>query len=430
MLELNYKLPQGLQDETFGSYKLKDNMINSVKSIFKSYGYREVSTPTFEYYDVFSNIEGTVGREEMFKLIDESGEILVLRPDVTTPIARMVANNYRDMDDFLKLSYVSNIFRIKGKDKDSQREFTQAGIEYFGNGTAEADGEVIALAIKVLMEHFSIFQLEIGQSDYCKGLFEEGKIDKETQKLLRKYIEDKNVPEIQKILDKMNIDKKVGDVILEIPKLYGDYPYIIKKAKEISLNDKMKKAIENLEEICNIISDYGLNRYISLDLGLITDLDYYTGAIFKGYVANHGSIVLSGGRYDRLMEQFGHSMVATGFGINMDEVIKAKRKTQSIDIEDYTDYMILYSVDDRKNTFVLAEKLRNRGYIVETKYCSNERTYIENAMYRKIYNILILHDNKYKIINTKKNVTNNVDKDTFLKSIDRRKEIRSLASIH
>ncbi|WP_069649055.1 ATP phosphoribosyltransferase regulatory subunit [Caloranaerobacter ferrireducens] len=431
MLSFKYQTPHGVRYELYNDYEIKEIIIKGIKDNFRSYGYKQVSTPTIEYYDVFSLVKSTVLKDEMFKFIDSSGEILVLRPDVTIPIARMVANNYKTNKDYFKFFYVSKVFRMSRNQNGKEREITQAGIEYFGNNEPDADAEVIAIAIKSLLKNVSNFQIEIGHTDFYKGLLSEIDIDRGIQDKLKGLIENKNFVEIERLLDNLDIKNEVKDIIKQLPGLYGEFSDVLKKSKKMCLNDRMARSLENLEAVYEILNDYGYSQYISIDLGLINHLDYYTGIIFKGYMANHGQIILNGGRYDKLTEQYGHCMPATGFAINIDELLNGIKSTiKKLDKGFNTDYLILYTKENRKEAFKIANYLRNEGLIVETDLYKNLKKHIDYAESNKIKTLIIYGTERLKLIDIQKNNCMNIDIDNFMKRLDNKVKNYFLTSIH
>lgn len=359
-----FEIPEGVSDELFKEYKIKENIVKEIDKIFKKFGYRKVSTPTIEYYDIFSTIKSTVLKDEMFKLIDKSGEILTLRPDATIPIARIIAKNYKKDKGNYKVCYSTQVFKMKSETK---RENTQIGIEYFGNANSEADGEVIVSAIESLLKCGMNFKIELGNARFYKALLDSTNIEDKDKKELKSLIEYKNFVEVRSYVENLDIKKDIKDAIIAIPSLYGKFEDTIKEAEKFVLNTDMKEALEELKEIYDFIKDYEYNKYVSLDLGLINNLEYYTGMMFKGYIEGYGDRVLSGGRYDNLTHYYGETIPATGFSISVDELINAiTNKKEIIDDSFFKiDYKINYKVENRKKAIQKAKELRAQNYIVE-----------------------------------------------------------------
>ncbi|MDF2673963.1 MAG: hisZ [Clostridiales bacterium] len=420
MLNIRNFIPEGVEDTGSRQYEIKENLIRKIKRIYKSYGYRGIQTPSFEYFDLFSNLEGTINKDEMFKLIDCSGKILVLRPDATIPIARLAAASYKNNKCYLKFCYVTNIFRINYEESGLKREFTQAGVEYLGSDSKESDAEVIALGIETLMKcGIKNFKIDIGQAGYFKGLVKESGISEENEELIRKLIEDKNFTELNDMLKNLNISDTLKNTILKIPYLYGTPEKVIEEAKGLICNEDMKASLDNLIQVYEILKDYRYEKYISVDLGLVNHIHYYTGILFKGYVSNYGRAVLSGGRYDNLTQQYGYYMPATGFGLNIDELMEVVEMNKiSDETICCTDYLVLYKDDQRKDALELAAELREKGFIVECDSARDIVSHIKNAEARNIKEIVKLSDAMVSVISIGNNENYKMKPAQFLKSIE------------
>lgn len=420
MLNIRNFIPEGVEDTGSKEYEIKENIIMNIKKIFRSYGYRQIQTPSLEYYDLFSSTQGAINKDEMFKLIDSSGKILVLRPDATVPIARLAATNYRNYRGYLKFCYVTNIFRINSGENGQKREFIQAGVEYLGSDRREADAEVIALGIETLIKcGISDFKIDLGQAGYFKGLVKEVGLSEDEGENIRKLIEDKNFGELNEIIKDLNISDRLKNTILKIPYLYGNPEKVIEEAKSLVCNEQMNASLDNLKVVYEILKDYGYEKYISIDLGLINHIHYYTGVLFKGYVNNYGREVLSGGRYDNLTEQYGYYIPSTGFGLNVDELMEVM-EMNGIDNKTlcYTDYLVLYSDENRRDALGLASKLREKGFAVECDKAVDILSHIKNSESRKIKEILKVSDNMVSVINICNNETYKTKPAQFLKSIE------------
>ncbi len=329
---INNFIPEGVSDLNYDEYEKRKSVEEALISSFRENGYRQIMTPTFEYYDLFADDGISAGTEEMYKLVDKNGQLMVLRPDATIPIARMVATHYKENDDVLKLMYVTNVFRTADFRKGEKREFKQAGIEYFGSNCAATDASVIEAAIEALGNIVgSDMKVEIGDAGYFNGLMESmrdcpGFYEKNMQAELRELVECKNIPGLHRFAEENEIPEEIRDVLLALPFLYGAPEQILQRAEELSLNGMMTDAVENIRQICTLIED---SDGISIDMGLINKLEYYSGMIFKIYLKKTGVIVGSGGRYDKLMKKFGRDIPAVGFGINVDILVESQKNAES-----------------------------------------------------------------------------------------------------
>lgn len=382
-------VPEGVEDINSLEFEMKDKVIGNINRVFKSFGYRQILTPTFEYYDLFNEAEGTIDKEEMFKFIDRNGQILVLRPDVTIPIARMGLSLYKNKKESLKFSYSTSVYRMKGK----KAEFIQSGVEFLGEKGIDADGEVIAISIKSLLDcGFKDFKIDIGEASYFKSLIEETTLSKVELNEIKKYIVDKNFTGLEFYIDSLNIEEKIKSSILNLPSLYGNVEKVVVRAKKLSINEKMDKAIDNLLKIYNVLKEYGYEKYVLADLGLVSHINYYTGIVFKGYVIGYGREVLGGGRYDNLTKSYGEYMPSTGFGMNIDALVEAMKLNSLCNGNNIKmDYKIIYKDGKRKEAIKIASTLRERGYTVDSRREEPNDT-LENE-----YNKLIFISDKITI---------------------------------
>lgn len=357
--------PEGVLDVLENECAVKRSVEDGIMQTFKSSGYFEVQTPTFEFYDVFSDEGSEIDQSSMFKFFDRNGRILVLRPDLTTPIARICATKYGDFTSPKRISYVGSAYR----DGDTvagaiQKEFTQAGIELIGNSSPEADAEVIATTIRaLLMCGLEEFQIDIGQAEFFKGIMEQTGLDEETTELIRRLIDQKSFVAVGELADGYKIDKDLKELILELPNLFGGIE-IIEGIKTKPLGERARAALDNLIEIYSILEDYGYEKYVSIDLGMVQGLNYYTGVIIKGFTYGVGFPVCGGGRYDNLIGEFGREMSATGVAIGIERVISALNH-KKIEFETPAVHTLVCYDAERSTAFKIADGLRKSGLCVE-----------------------------------------------------------------
>ncbi|SEQ95665.1 ATP phosphoribosyltransferase regulatory subunit [Piscibacillus halophilus] len=363
-MQFGNQLPQGVADLYSNDYERKEYVIDQINQTTKLYGFKPIQTPTFEYYDLFMNMPGTMDTDQMIKLIDHDGKILVLRPDATIPIARMVANS-KDPVTFEKLSYVTNIFRMQNGDSDVfSRSFTQLGVECFGQKDAFIDVEMIALAIEALKAvGLERFQIDLGQAKFYQSLMNEVDLPQHVQREILSKLEQKNEYELSLILNKYNVNERVTNVLLKLANLFGTPRTVIQQAKDLALTDEMLEAVQELEWTVNQLADLGMAPFISVDLGLVNHLNYYTGVMFQGYVHGFGRSVIQGGRYDHLTEEFGLKIDAIGFGVYIDQLMDVLKQQ---DVALASEELQLSIVSrNRTDAFKIAQELREEGFIVD-----------------------------------------------------------------
>jgi ATP phosphoribosyltransferase regulatory subunit len=411
MVQLKNLLPEGVETLYGDEYAFKDEILTNVKETFRSFGYRQILTPTFEYFDMYKEMFGGINFRQMLKFISPQGDVMVLRPDATIPVARMAAKNYKNREEYLKFFYSAPIFRQMETQKGDEREFLQAGIEFFANSKPECDAEVIAIGIKTLLDNgISNFRIDLGQVDYLGSLLEEVEPDQQVRKRIIQLIESKNQGDLRAYLDQRMIEERYKELILNVINMYGNPQEVLSLAKQCSINDGMRTAVENCEQVVKILEDYGYKQYIIFDLGFTNPLNYYTGIIFKGYVENFGKAILQGGRYDQLTQNFGTYKPACGFGININYLVEIVSMTKSKDsVACYTDYLILYKEADRKYAFKVADQLRNQKFIVETDELIDIDKQISMARVRNIRDILVVEKNELNVVEIIQNgVTNDI----------------------
>lgn len=359
--------PEGVQDILFDECAKKREIEDMTRRLFNKYGFKEIEPPSIEFYDAFSGNLGSIAQEAMFKSFDRQGRILVLRPDITTSIARIASTKLYKEAYPLRFSYIGNVFRFDEQvsSKLKQREFTQAGVEILGFDGPEADAEVIATTIEAIRQTgLENFQIEIGQVEFFKGLMEQAEFSEEDCEIIRALIENKDLFGIETALIDKNIPRELKDIIMKLPQMFGTTSMIDELYESIK-NERSKKALDNLREICDFLKDYGYEKYISIDLGMVQSLDYYTGMIFKGITHGIGFSLGGGGRYDKLTSDFGKDISATGGAIGINRLMFALDR-QNIEISHQgVETLVTYKPKGRKTALQIARELRRLGVSIE-----------------------------------------------------------------
>ena len=357
--------PEGVRDVYGKECARKLTIENKINNIFNLYGFHNVQTATFEFFDIFNKERGSVPSKNLYKFFDREGNTLVLRPDLTPSIARIAAKNYMDVNVPIKLCYNANTYINNSELQGKLKEITQLGCELIGDDSVEADAEMVALVVNSLKSAgFDKFLVEIGQVDFYKGLLEECGFEDDVEEELRVRIENKNFFGVEELLDSKDIPSNVKDTFLKLPSLFGSSD-VLDKAKELATNEKSLKAIEKLEEVYSILVDYGVADYISFDLGMLSNFNYYTGIIFKAYTYGTGDAIVAGGRYDKLLSQFGKDSAAIGFAVYMDQLLMAMSSQKMEGDTDYAYEVLIYDTELRKTALQLATGLREKGIKTE-----------------------------------------------------------------
>lgn len=383
--------PEGVRDIYNSECEKKLFLQENLHKQLKLYGYKDIQTPTFEYFDIFSREIGTIPSKDLYKFFDREGNTLVLRPDFTPSIARCAAKYYMDEDMPLRLCYVGNAFINNSEYQGKLKETTQMGAELIGDDTVDADAEMIVLVINSLLKSgLTDFQVEIGQIDFFRGLLEEAGIDEEIKVELRELISIKNYFGVEELLSDLSISKELKEVLFKLPQLFGSID-ILKEAKELASNSCSIKAIERLESLYEVLKLYGLEKYVSFDLGMLSKYEYYTGIIFKAYTFGTGEPIANGGRYNNLLNWFGKESPSIGFVIMIDVLMSAlMRQNKEIAVEN-NNTMVLYRNAQQKEAIQLAQYLRDNSKNVELVSMGQNKTLDECIAYgRRNANAVIL----------------------------------------
>lgn len=381
-------LPEGVQDILIDDCIYRREIENKIMKNFVQSGYMEISSPGLEYYDLFSRDYLAINGDKMFKLIDTNGSILVLRPDCTLPIVRMVSTKMKNFTYPLKLCYVADVFRIDEEQAGKKREFRQAGVELFGVNSYKADAEVIITAIESLKDlGLESFQIDIGQTKLLKAILETIEIEEEKKESLVYNIENKNFIVLNKLVGDLTVGEEIKSLLKELPRLFGEPKEVLGEIKKFPLTPSMLEAVDELEKVWHCVKEYGLGQYISLDLGMVTTLKYYSGVIFKGFTKDLGVVLLSGGRYDRLMKDFGMDCPATGFAFVVNKITKALKIQENLRVKEQKHILILED-DTCKVKAGMMKELRDKGYIVEVNLLGCKNDLVEYIGRRKIHQLM------------------------------------------
>lgn len=315
--------PEGVRDIYGKEYSRKLEIQQRLHHCITGFGYQDIQTPTFEYFDVFSEQIGTTSSKELYKFFDKEGETVVLRSDFTPSIARCASTYFCDTKEPIRFTYQGNTFTNTSNLQGKLKEVTQMGAELIGDDSVEADAEVISMVIEGLKSlGLKSFRVSVGEVEYFKGICHEAGLDEETEYALRDYISGKNYFAAQELLDCRNVQEPYRSSLLKIADMFGDM-CDLKEARNMVSNTRSLAAIERLEKLYEVLKLYGVEEYVAFDLGMLSKYKYYTGVIFKAYTFGLGDAVVKGGRYDRLLQQFGKAAPAIGFCMVVDDLMEA-----------------------------------------------------------------------------------------------------------
>lgn len=350
--------PEGTKDFLFAECAAMDDVCGRIENVFKTRGFKRVITPGIEFYDVFSLPCSGIAQEDMFKMTDNKGRLMVVRPDSTLPIARMVSSRLKNNVMPVRLYYKQAVYRNNPTLTGRRNEFMQMGVELIGVQGLRADLEVITTAIQAVKSVANDFRIELGHAEVFDALSDELSISEEYKEKIRQSIEGKNYSALNNLLDKLQPCRAVS-AIRSLPSLFGGEE-VFEQAREICSGTKAAQALDYLHQIYTSLLALGLGDKLIIDLGLVQRNDYYTGIVFTGYINGIGDAVLSGGRYDELLSEFDMPLGAAGFAIDTDAVT-LKALSDGGSYSDKPDVLVFAEDGCEMQAIALVEQLCGEG---------------------------------------------------------------------
>jgi len=359
-----FEKPLGLTDYLPDAVQKLRSIESKVLTCMQGWGYEQIITPSMEYYDTVGTAS-TTSDQKLFKLLNNRGTTMVLRSDMTGPIARVVSSLLKETKFPIRLSYHANVFRSIEEESGREAEFFQTGVELVGDSSAEADAEVVALAIASLKAAgIERFKLAIGHVGFMNSLFAASLPGREeAQESLKSSLLSRDYVGYREQLRQLNLDKQLQSELEGILRLRGGLE-ICEQALLISKDETAQAAIRHLCEIWDALQAYDVCEHVLIDLTMIGDFTYYTGMTFEGYAADLGFPVVSGGRYDNLLTQFGRPAAATGFALKTTRLIELLSSETEQEIQRT---LIVYDQQGRNEAIRTAQQLRSEGAIVVTE---------------------------------------------------------------
>lgn len=364
-----------------------------LQKVLHLYGYHDIQTPMFEFFEVFGKEMGTAPMKELYKFFDREGNILVLRPDITPSIARVAATVFEEEHLPARLCYIGNTFKNRTSYQGRLHENTQLGAEFIGVDSPEADAEMIALAVDCLKAAgLEEFQINIGNVDFFESLIEDTNVSEEEEKRLRELISNRNYFGVEELLEQAQVKKTTKAAFQVLPELVGGVE-ILKDAKVVALNNKALDAVKRLGTTYEILVAYGIEKHVTFDLSMSGTYGYYTGIIFRGYTYGSGDAIVKGGRYDQLLGKFGKDAPSIGFAIVIDELLNAfTRQKLSIPYQ-CKNRLIVYVENRTVEAIKYAKKFREQEKQTELIKKETDHTiedYINYAKHKLCGSILYL----------------------------------------
>jgi ATP phosphoribosyltransferase regulatory subunit len=364
MSDVRNQIPEGVKDRLPREAARVRALFGTLGAAFGGWGYREVVTPTFEYLETATAGAGA-RREDLYQFFDRKGRTLALRPDMTNAIARLAATKLAGEPMPLRLAYYANVFRHRDRKSGSLHEIWQAGVELVGAGGTAADAEVIALACAALAETgLDGYKIGLGHVDFVEGLFAEANLPPEAQESLKEALVARDLVAFEKEVFAAGLSPEQAELVLSLATFTGSYEQALSRYGAVA-NERLQGALRQVGDLLVLLEAHGVAEYVSVDLGLARGFGYYTGILFEGYAPGVGAPVLGGGRYDRLLTDFGGDAPATGFAIDAERLLAALERQGRLNGEEGPDVLIACRPGEEAAAIRHASELRARGRRVE-----------------------------------------------------------------
>jgi len=314
------QIPPGTQIVIGRAARRRRGLERAICSVFEGWSYEEIIPPIFDYYDVFVKGMGTGPEEQIYRFIDREGNILALRPEFTSLVAKTVATRLASSPKPIRLYYSGEVLRFEKPKGGRQREFAQIGIEYYGGSAKSADVEILLVAVEIFQRlGIQEFQINLGSVDFFGGIVDRMELPVEHIAEVKGVLNMKDRPGLEALFEKLPLGDRRKKILRAVPHLTGGKS-VIAEARELVKNPRSVEALDHLEHIYSIFERLNLGQHLTIDLGEIRGFDYYTGILFRAYVRDLGFEVASGGRYDGLPAAFGEDLPAVGFSFSLDRL--------------------------------------------------------------------------------------------------------------
>lgn len=383
---IDTRLPRGVADFLPDTADKIALIQEKIRRVFELWGFRRVMAPTLEFEDILALGIGDDLRSRTFRFDDrQSGRLLAVPSDITPQIARIAAMRMKGQPLPHRICYDGRVLRHAEFQSGQSREILQAGVELIGLDSPEADAEMVAMAVEALqLLGLSDFKLDIGQVEFFRGIMAAAPLDRPAARRLETAIGKKDVSAVRELLEEVRMDDRVVEAILALPRLFGTRE-VLAEAERVAVNDRCRRALDNMAEVLDILDGYGVAEFLTIDLGEIRGLDYHTGLTFEGFVGGVGEPVCGGGRYDGLMEKYGFPAPATGFAFNILTLLKALERMPDVEASGARDFLLFNASGDRQEILKIARCLRGMGYTAARDII--RRAYPDSLAYARKNNI-------------------------------------------
>ena len=379
------EIPYGTRDFLPPEAAEKRAVEASLTALFTSWGYDGIETPVMEFLSTLTVGNGQRIEPRMFKFFDRDNRTIALRHEMTTPIARVVASRMKDVPRPLKISYVGRVYRYEETQRGRRCEFTQAGVEFMGSDAPAADAEVLALAVESLRQAgLREFRISLGQAAFIHGLMRGFALTEEEERRAKNFLEKRDLVGWRTFLDGTALPLGEKKILEKLPLLHGGRE-ILDEAREMAVNEESLRAIDNLATIYRLLESYQAAESVQFDLGVIRDLDYYTGMVFEAYMPGLGFPLCGGGRYDRMLADFGADCPATGFALGVERILLAVEQAGLLRSALKKEVYVAYAPGQEAAAIRAAQEERRAGRVTELSPAPQEEQAAKESQKSKGY---------------------------------------------
>ncbi|MGE7091631.1 ATP phosphoribosyltransferase regulatory subunit [Lysinibacillus sp. NPDC048646] len=349
-----FEKPLGMRDTFPQIYEKVEAVRHTGRNFLRSRGYEFIKTPTVEYFDTVGKASA-ISDAHLFKLVDSQGNTLVLRPDMTTPIARVATSKLLKEMIPLRLAYFASVFRAQETEGGRPAEFEQMGIELIGDNSVFADAEVIVTAME-LLKQFGLeeFKVTIGHAGVLHCILQDYTESIEQEDTLRTLLVQRNYVGFEEAVESFDLPKTKSDALLQ----FIEEAMNVNEIKDIEKYVRKNDALEYMQQLAKLLEVANLADNVAFDFTLSSHMSYYTGMLFEVFASGSGFPLGNGGRYDGLLEVFGSKVGATGFSIRVDRLLETLAG-QTVEKEEAI--VVLFEEEDFEAALEMVQALRVAG---------------------------------------------------------------------
>ena len=303
---------------------------DNLRGLFESRGFRRTTPGKFEEYDLYVENRNFLDCEHLITFMDMEGRLLALKPDVTLSIIKNMPNGV--MPTCEKLYYMDEVYRVSHETRD-YKVLSQLGVELIGPDDSLSSIECIDLALEALAQIDPEYVLDLSHLGFVLGLFDSLELSHTLRTAVLSAVHAKSTHTLRDIIAEAALPEKSAAMLLELAELHGPFSKIMPRVRALCQNNAMLEACDELEQISAVVAGIGMSERVFLDFSVISDLDYYNGLLFLGYVKGVPKAILSGGRYDNLMRRMGKKSNAIGFAINLSDLKPYRKSGRTYDFD-------------------------------------------------------------------------------------------------